>query len=235
MIDIADLRSSIYDHRLFNEKPLFLTIKNENEDKKDVLKYVVLKSKGTFIKLENGIFEGSSKIYHKEDDFVSFKKSCDGVFLLHRGDRHFLIFAEIKSGFEEIKKKAFSQLISSYVRIKNLLATIDTYNNDEYEEVGLIISYPSTVVADIESNSEYSISRGYVSSRWNSVLNRYDYSLRKQCQVNLQLKHFNIDKMHITPGFINESFLVRHIDVESKANSDEIDLDPVLDAIAPQY
>lgn len=233
MIGITDLTSSIFDHRLFFESPSSIIVRNEKEAREDILKYVVLKSKGAFIKFEDGIFKGSSGIYHKEDDLLSFKKSCDGVLLLDRGDRRFLIFVEVKSGYDEIKNKAFFQLISSYVRIKTLLATIDTYRNEEYEEVGLIISYPFVRKYDIESNSEYSMSRRYVNSRWSSIINKYDYSLRRKNEVCLQMKHFNIDKMHITPGVVNDTLSVWHVDVAANAESGEIDLDGVLDSMLP--
>ena len=141
MITIAYLKSSLYDQRLFSEYPSSIRVNNMEEGVDNKVEYVTLTSEGIFINIDNNILKKSKEIYSINDGNVSFRKDCDGICLLHRGERKFIIFTEVKSGFANMEKKAYFQLITSYIRCKSFLSVLDVYSPSEYEEVAIAISH----------------------------------------------------------------------------------------------
>lgn len=226
MIDISDLKSSIYSHFLFEQISSKINFLNEKDKGENVLRNVNLVSDGSFIRVGNNLLKGSKDIYHKEDGNLSFQQDCDGVCLLHRSDnRNFLILTEIKSGYANMQKKAFFQLITSYVRIKTWLATIDTYYQNDYEEIGLIISYPETNISD---NSGYTDYRNTLTSKWGNLINKYSASLRRTRFVDMKISDFGIDKLHISPQLLNDTLRVRHVEVTKNAETCIVNIDEII-------
>ena len=105
MITIADLKSSLYDQHLFSEHPSSIRVNNMEEGVDNKVEYVTLTSEGTFINIDNNILKKSKEIYSINDGNVSFRKDCDGICLLHRGERKFIIFTEVKSALPTWKRK----------------------------------------------------------------------------------------------------------------------------------
>lgn len=227
MITIADLKSSIYAPTLFEEHPSRLKIANDEKQEQNsaVLRKVELTSRGTFISISNSLLKNCANNYCKIDSDFSFRMDCDGICLLHRDDVNYLILTEVKSGFGHVRKKAFSQIVTSYVKAKSFLATIDTYNQNEYKEIGLVISYPDE---DISNNNEYQLSRKAIMNDLNSVSSAYCASFRKQKQVDMRLKDFGIDKMHVSPNQINQVLRVKYVSAPCEAEMHTINLDDII-------
>lgn len=227
MINIADLKSSIYDSELFIEHSSQLKIINDEKQEQNsaVLRSVIFKSRGNFISLSNKLLKNNANNYRKIENDFSFRMDCDGIFLLHRDDRNYLIFTEVKSGFIHIRKKAFYQLITSYVKIKSFLATIDTYNKSDYKEVALIVSYP---YESISNNSEYQLTRRLVVNDWSSLSSAYIASIKKKKQVKMNIKDFGIDKMHVTAHLIEKKLTVKHVCVPQSVETHTINLDDII-------
>ena len=235
MVQIADLNSSIYANTLFAETPSQITINNEDERKKsnDVVKVknspvlfnVNLTSRGSFISFSNNLLSNSEHNYRKIEGDFSFRMNCDGICLLHRDDANYLILTEVKSGFGQVRKKAYYQLITSYVKVKSFLATIDTYRQNEYKEIGLVISYPDKT---IDNNDDYQLSRNNVLKNLNSITSAYCHSLKKQQQVDMRMKDFGIDKMHVSPNQINQVLRVKYVSAPCEAKTHTIDLDEII-------
>lgn len=228
MIDIADLQNSIYEPSLFKEEPTQVKIDNIKEGVKDKVKQIVLTSSGSFIKISNNILRKSREIYNTFDGNVSFRKDCDGICLLHRGDRRFLIFTEVKSSFSNMEEKAYFQLVTSYVRCKAFLSSLEDYIPSEYEEVALAISYPLVEHKPISDNSQYLESRQSTYGKYASLKKHYRRQLEANSQLDMDVADFELDKMHLKKGLINESLHLIHIPIENNSESAIINIDDYL-------
>lgn len=227
MITIADLKSSLYDRRLFSESLYSIRVNNTEEGKGNKVEYVTLTSEGTFINIDNSILKKSKDIFSTNDDDVSFRKDCDGICFLHRGERKFIIFTEVKSGFANMEKKAYFQLITSYVRCKFFLSAIDAYSPSEYEEIAIAISYP-IVQEQISNNGQHQESRQFVISKYAPLKNRYRRQILEKSYVDMNMSDFEIDKLHLKLGLVNDYLHLIHIPIESDSKSATIDLDKIL-------
>ena len=227
MITIADLKFSLYDRRLFSESLYSIRVNNTEEGKENKVEYVTLTSEGTFINIDNSILKKSKDIFSTNDDDVSFRKDCDGICFLHRGERKFIIFTEVKSGFANMEKKAYFQLITSYVRCKFFLSAIDAYSPSEYEEIAIAISYP-IVQEQISNNGQHQESRQFVISKYAPLKNRYRRQILEKSYVDMNMSDFEIDKLHLKLGLINDYLHLIHIPIESDSKSATIDLDKIL-------
>ena len=227
MITIADLKSSLYDQRLFSEYPSSIRVNNMEEGVDNKVEYVTLTSEGTFINIDNNILKKSKEIYSINDGNVSFRKDCDGICLLHRGERKFIIFTEVKSGFANMEKKAYFQLITSYVRCKSFLSTLDVYSPSEYEEVAIAISYP-IVQQQISNNDQHQESRQSVINKYAPLRNRYRRQILDKSYVDMSMSDFEIDKLHLKSGLINDHLHLIHIPIQSDIKSASINLDEIL-------
>lgn len=227
MITIADLKSSLYDRRLFSESLYSIRVNNTEEGKGNKVEYVTLTSEGTFINIDNSILKKSKDIFSTNDDDVSFRKDCDGICFLHRGERKFIIFTEVKSGFANMEKKAYFQLITSYIRCKFFLSAIDAYSPSEYEEIAIAISYP-IVQEQISNNGQHQESRQFVISKYAPLKNRYRRQILEKSYVDMNMSDFEIDKLHLKLGLVNDYLHLIHIPIESDSKSATIDLDKIL-------
>lgn len=55
-----------------------------------------------------------------------------------------IVYVELKSGYNEVCKKAVYQLPLSSIKIKSFLRNLSNFNLNDYIEVGLIVSFPPT-------------------------------------------------------------------------------------------
>ncbi len=227
MITIADLKSSIYAPHIFSESSASVRVNNEKEGEGDKVEYVTLTSEGIFINIDNCILKKSKDIYSTNDGDVSFRKDCDGICLLHRGERKFIIFTEVKSGFANMEKKAYFQLVTSYVRCKSFLSVLDIYSLSEYEEVAIAISYPIEH-EQISNNGQHQESRQSVISKYAPLKNRYRRQILNKSYVDMNMADFEIDKLHLRSGLINDHLHLIHIPIQSNSKSATIDLDKIL-------
>lgn len=228
MIEIAHLKSSIYDSSFFEERPAQIKIDNIKEGTKDKLEHIVLTSTGHFLNISNNILRKSRDIYSTFDGRVSFRKDCDGICLLHRDNRKFLIFTEVKSNFSTMEEKAYFQLITSYLRCKAFLSILEDYIPSEYEEVALAISYPFVERKPISNNSQYQESRQSTYSKYASLKKRYRRQLAENSQLDMSIADFEINELHLKDGLINESLHLIHIPIENESESAIINIDKIL-------
>ena len=145
MISVNRLKESIYKDSYFSEVVGSLVVNNEEKPKGNVLSQIELQTKGKFICLSNKILKEGADIYKTEDKDtcrVSFRRDCDGICLLEVGGRNILLIIEVKSGFNDVKRKGFDQIAASYVKVRSILQSIEGYNPADYEELGLLVSYP---------------------------------------------------------------------------------------------
>lgn len=229
MINETRLKESIYEPKYFSASPQKLTVNNEQADKSATLRYVEMTSAGVFLNIDNEILKEGCRIYQSDDrpsGRISFKRDCDGIFLLEVGDRKLLVIMEVKSGFNEVKKKGFEQLVASYVKTRAILQTLDGYNPAEYEELGILVSYPPSGAKTAPSNGITASKSSMVAPSPLDKLNNTNATiLSVDSEVTLNLNDYKVDACHVNPSLYRRQLLVKHISVANLAESETIDLD----------
>ena len=233
MISIEYLKESIYRECYFSMSIGVLDVCNEDRPAVGTLSKVEMRSKGTFINLSNKLLKISRDIYQSADrdtGRISYCRDCDGICLLELDGRNILLFVEVKSGFNELKKKAFEQLVASYIKTRCILQSIKGYNPDDYEEMGIIISYPPTAIPTSSlSTSLIGIKSATIAPSIIDKLNaRNVTALRVDQEVTLNLSDYKVDTCHVNPSLYRSSLHVKHISVTDLAISETIDLDSYL-------
>ena len=232
MISIGQLKGSIYKESYFSECTGTLTVNNEDKETHGVLSYVEMHSNGKFISLDNKILKGGADIYQKEDrerGRISYRRDCDGLCLLEVDGRNILLVIEVKSGFNEVKGKGFEQLVASYVKVRSILQSIEGYNPDEYEEIGLLVSYPPTGSFTMPATSIIGAKMAMISqSPLDGTNNTNIQTLKANGEVMLDLHAYNVNACHVNPALYNRTLHVKHVAVTDQVNSEVIDLDSYL-------
>lgn len=229
MINETRLKESIYEPKYFSVSPQKLTVNNEQADKSATLRYVEMTSSGVFLNIGNEILKEGCRIYQSDDrpsGRISFKRDCDGIFLLEVGGRKLLIIMEVKSGFNEVKKKGFEQLVASYVKTRAILQTVDGYNPAEYEELGILVSYPPLGAKTAPIGGILSTKSAVVAPSSLDVLNNTNATkLSVDREVILDLSDYKVDACHLNPSLYNRQLHVKHISVTNLAASEIINID----------
>lgn len=233
MIDFNVLKESIFESSYFTESSDTLTIHNENETRANTLLNIKLLTSGKFINISNDILKEGSGIYRKlKSDWgcISFRRDCDGICFLQLGERNILLIIEIKSGFNEVKNKAFEQLVISYLKTRCTLQTIKGYNPTDYEEIGLVISYPPSVLSSPASaTSVIEVKKEIIIPTELDRLNAKNATqLRVDNEVTLNMDDYQFNVCHVNPAFFNASLLVKYISVNEGLSSETINLDTYL-------
>lgn len=232
MIGVDRLKESVYMDSYFTEETGSLTVNNVEESTENTLMSVEMQSKGRFINLSNKILKDGCKIYKTEDrqaGRISYHRDCDGICLLELNGRNILIVIEVKSGFNEIKKKGFEQLVASYVKVRGILQSIEGYNPADYEEMGLLVSYPPDGSYTMPTRSVIGSKRRMIDSTALDKLNNLNSTtLKANQEVTLDLSDYNVDVCHVNPTMINPTLHVKHAVVADKADTGVIDLDSFL-------
>lgn len=232
MIGVDRLKESIYKDSYFSESAGHLTIHNEEQPSDKMLAFVEMQSKGTFINLSNKILKEGCGIYQTDDrdsGRISYRRDCDGICLLTLEGRNILLVIEVKSGFNEVKKKGFEQIVASYVKVRSILQSIDGYNPADYEEIGLLVSYPPTGSFTIPTTSIIAAKRDMIEQTALDVLNRSNLKeLKDKREVTLNLMDYNVGACHVNPSLYSQTLLVKHVAVTDQAPSETIDLDSYL-------
>lgn len=72
-------------------------------------------------------------------------KDCDGIVIFEKNGEKYILFCELKSSFflDDIAQ-AKNQLIGSSVKMKGILSTLQGFNTDDYNYIGLIVSFEPT-------------------------------------------------------------------------------------------
>ena len=225
MITYDDLMSSIFDSCFF-EKPASSFTLSEKQNALDKLNKVDFTLSGNAINVRNGLLSKTSEGYRKISESFSFRKDCDGIVLVDRDDKHYMVFIELKSGFGEVANKAVFQIASSYIRFKHYLSSIDTYSPHDYQEIGIIISYPYK--AEIGDREVLDRRNGLLNSAYSSFLNRCKIEFKNGNPILINSSDLEIDKMNLSSNLQINNLKVINIQVADGATIAAINLDNYL-------
>lgn len=225
MITYDDLMNSIYDSCFF-EKPASSFTLSEKQNASDKLNRVAFSLSGNAINIRNEILSKTSEGYRKISESLSFRKDCDGLVLIDKDDKHYLVFIELKSGFGDVANKAVFQIASSYVRLKHYLSAIDTYSPNDYQEIGIIISYPyKTVIGDREVLDRRN---GLINSAYSSFINRCKNEFKNGNPILINSSDFKIDQMNLSSNLQINNLKVINVQVTDGVTDAAINLDNYL-------
>lgn len=232
MISVDYLKESIYKDCYFSEVKGSLTVLNEETPAEGTLSQIELRSKGRFICLSNRILTEGAEIYkkiEKKPNGFSFRMDCDGICLLNIDERNILLIIEVKSGFNDVKKKGINQIVSSYVKVRTILQSIEGYNPADYEELGLLVSYPPSDKTIIPARSIIEVKKETVAP---SDIDRVNIAnstkLRVDREVTLNLNDYQISSCHVNPTMYNQTLHVKHVAVTDHSESESINIDSYL-------
>ena len=232
MISVSHLRESIYKDCYFSEVAGSFTVQNEENAAAGVLTQVELLSKGRFICISNKILKESAEIYkkiEKKPNGFSFRMDCDGICLLNIDDRNYLLIIEVKSGYNDVKKKGISQIVASYVKMRSILQSIEGYTPADYEELGLLVSYPPSHKTNIPETSLIEVKKEIVApSDIDKANNANSTKLRVDKEVLLNLNDYLISACHVNSTMYNPSLHIKHVSVTDQVNEETINLDSYL-------
>ncbi len=225
MITIDDLKKSIYQSDYFTFFTKKIRVTNESkapQNGQPILQYVDLDSNGEFIEISNKLLKDSANIYSRKEDKplsrISFKRDCDGICFLKLGEKGFLLFIEVKTGFNEIKTKGLEQLVASYVRTRCLLNVVDTYLPDVYEEKLILISYPYDSKQEMNNEKVIESKQKTIIPTDIDIANQYyATALRVDGCVMLDLKDYHIDGCHLNKKMVNPKLEVIYLNVQENS------------------
>ena len=139
-IDISDL-TSFYSSELFQSGNNSVILK-EKQQNAGSLSSVEILTPGEYILIKPGFLNESKEAYRKIDKHISYRDINDGTLLVEYKGKRYLVYIELKSGYNGVCSKAIYQLPVSSIKIKSYLRNFASYTPGEYEEVGLIVSFP---------------------------------------------------------------------------------------------
>lgn len=225
MITYNDLTSTIFDTCFFENPASSFTL-SEKQNASDKLNRVNFSLSGTAINIRNEILSKTSEGYRKIDESFSFRKDCDGLVFVDKGEKHYLVFIELKSSFGEVANKAIFQIASSYIRFKHYLSSIAAYNPSDYQEIGIIISYPYR--AEIGDREVLDRRNGLLNSAYSSFINRCKNEFKKGNSILINSSDFEVDKMNLSSNLQINNLKVVNIQVADGATIVNVDLDNYL-------
>lgn len=232
MIGVERLKESIYKDCYFSEVVGSMMVYNEETPAVGILTKVELQSRGRFINLSNKILKDSSEIYKTEDRTagrISFRRDCDGICLLEVDGRNMLIIIEVKSGFNDIKKKGLDQIVASYVKVRSILQSIEGYNPSDYEELGLLVSYPPIANRIVPETSVIEVKKAIIApSALDRLNNANSTKLRVDKEVTLNLNDYLLNTHHVNTALYNPTLHVKHVAVTDQAVVESINIDSYL-------
>lgn len=159
-------------------------------------------------------------------------KICDGILFLDRGDEHYFVVLEVKSSFNEIKKRAINQIPASYVKTKSILNDFSSYRTNDYEEFGLIVSYPYTKPSKTEFENNMTVmdyKRKITGDRNEEITSKYSLLLKDKKSAIFRGCDFEFNTLsNVKPQLLFDNLKVQHCSVDNHCEEATIDLDDVI-------
>lgn len=223
MISIDTLQNSIYQKSYFTQHSSRI-VKSETQVETGKLEECEFCFHGTITEVSKELLKNCKDIFCKVSKDLSFSCECDGIFLLEKDGTNYIVFVELKSNFN---KRAIMQIAISDIRCKLLCCGIDGFDIDDYQEIGLIISYPPT--SSVTDNSSFKLAKTeMVMELYKRSLYALNEKLIKDKQVVLNDGSFQWKSWNVAQRIQPNNLVVKHIEVPKGRSTFSIDLDSVL-------
>lgn len=229
MISIEDLQT-LYDVSYFEEREDSISIREKQRNNPDALSKVNFTFSGQLIYIKSDFFDDSKSIYRKHAEHLNFKKICDGVLIINQHEKNYIVWIELKSGYNEVCKKAIFQLPASYIKLKSHLKNFPSYIPTQYQELGIIVSFPPQKYEN--DNEDIMVAKRklvkYVTEH-DRIRFKYDKDIRTHHATFLMGDDFGFNDLNIQDELKMKSLYIHHHVAD--APSITIDLDKILETI----
>lgn len=224
MIDFSVLRKCLLRACFFKQHNGKVT-KYEQQKKANKLEQVTYEHAGEIIEIENHLLKKCKDSFNSNVSDCSYQCDCDGIFLLQVGDKDYIVYSEMKSNFDE---KAIWQISSSAVRTKLLLSSIKDFGLENYQELGIIISYPMRVEIKIDDNDSLKSNKRKMISTYNKAIYRCKAELRKEKKTTVNGSDFSMSDAHIAEQYQPNDMIIKHVEVPEGDTSCSVNIDNLI-------
>lgn len=224
MIDFSVLRKCLLQACFFKQHDGEVT-KYEQQKKDKKLKQVTYKHDGTIIEIENHLLKKCKDSFNSKVSDCSYQCDCDGIFLLQVGDKDYIVYSEMKSNFDE---KAIWQISSSVVRTKLLLSSIKDFGLENYQELGIIISYPIPIEIKIDDNDSFKTNKRKMISTYHEAIYRCKAELKKEKSTKVNGSDFSMSDAHIAEQYQPKDMIIKHVEVPEGDTSCSVNIDDLI-------
>lgn len=161
------------------------------------------------------IWNASENAYRNYTDDLLFRKKCDGFVICHYNDRKYLIWVELKSGFNDVFKKAIFQISACYMKAKSIANNFKSFNGKEFEELGLIISLPEEdEPTDVEDNTIVADRRTSLIRQNDGALDKCRKRYRATGKLLLRGSDYGTDILNLKEEIVLHELPVCHVPVD---------------------
>ena len=224
MIDFSVLRNCLLQACFFKQHNGQVTkSEHQKEDKK--LRKVTYEHDGKIIEIENHLLKKCKDSFNSKVPNCSYQCDCDGIFLLQVGDKDYIVYSEMKSNFDE---KAIWQISSSVVRTKLLLSSIKDFGLENYQELGIIISYPMRVEIKIDDNESFKTNKTKMISTYREAIYRCKKELKKGKKTTVNGSDFSMSDAHIAEQYQPNDMIIKHVEVPAGDTSCSVNIDDLI-------
>ena len=224
MIDFSVLRKCLLQACFFKQHDGKVT-KYEQQEKAKKLEQVTYEHAGEIIEIENHLLKKCKDSFNSKVSGCSYQCDCDGIFLLQVGDKDYIVYSEMKSNFDE---KAIWQISSSVVRTKLLLSSIKDFGLENYQELGIIISYPIRVDIKIDDNDSLKSNKRKMISTYDKAIYRCKAELRKEKKTTVNGSDFSMFDAHIAEQYQPNNMIIKHVEVPEGNTSCSVNIDNLI-------
>ena len=217
MIDFSVLRKCLLQACFFKQHDGKVT-KYEQQKKANKLEQVTYEHAGEIIEIENHLLKKCKDSFNSKVSDCSYQCDCDGIFLLQVGDKDYIVYSEMKSNFDE---KAIWQISSSVVRTKLLLSSIKDFGLENYQELGIIISYPIRVEIKIDDNDSFKTNK-------RKMIYRCKAELKKEKSTKINGSDFSMSDAHIAEQYQPNDMIIKHVEVPERKTSYSVNIDKLI-------
>ena len=224
MIDFSVLRNCLLQACFFKQHNGKVT-KSEHQKETNKLKQVTYEHAGAIIEIENHLLKKCKDSFNSKVSDCSYQCDCDGIFLLQVGDKDYIVYSEMKSNFDE---KAIWQISSSVVRTKLLLSSIKDFGLENYQELGIIISYPIRVEIKIDDNDSFKTNKRKMISTYHKAIYRCKAELKKGKSTKVNGCDFSMSDAHIAEQYQPNDMIIKHVEVPEGKTSCSVNIDNLI-------
>ena len=209
----------------------------KQRDNPDALAKVTFVFKGgTIGYLKSDLLKKMQCAYRGDSTIMlNFRRICDGLLFLDRGNDHYFVVLEVKSGFGDVKKKAIGQIPASYVKAKSILHDFLSYNKSNYKEFGLIVSYPHVTYSPFDSENNPIImehKRKIIEDKSEIITSKYNDLLLNQQSAVFLGSDFEFNKLtQVNSDLFFDKLIVKHCPVANKCIQATVDLDKIISTL----
>ena len=224
MIDFSVLSKCLLQACFFKQHDGKVT-KYEQQKKANKLEQVTYEHAGEIIEIENHLLKKCKGSFNSKVPNCSYQCDCDGIFLLQVGDKDYIVYSEMKSNFDE---KAIWQISSSVVRTKLLLSSIKDFGLENYQELGIIISYPMRVEIKIDDNDSFKTNKTKMIRTYHNAIYKCKAELKKGKKTTVNGSDFSMSDAHIAEQYQPNNMIIKHVEVPGGNTSCSVNIDDLI-------